>query len=85
MAKRQHKHPCEDIPFLQDFADWMGSPEGKLSGEVSDAVWRRLEKVDVDAKRRKLIWEDGKALSITESVQRIHAEYPDVSVRRATH
>ena len=78
MAKRQHQHPCEDIPFRQDFADWMGSPEGELSGEVSDAVWRRLEQVDVDAKRRKLIWEDRKALSITESVQRIHAEYPDL-------
>jgi hypothetical protein len=27
-----------------------------------------LEKVDVDAKNRKIIWEDGKRLSITASV-----------------
>ena len=55
----------------------MGSPEGQLSNEVSDAVWMLLEKTDVDAKNRKLIWEDGKRLSITESAQRIHADYPD--------
>ena len=78
MAKRQDKHPFEDNPFLEDFIDWMNSPEGELSGEVSDLVWTRLEKVAVDAKRRKLVWEDGKALSITESVQRIHADYSDL-------
>jgi hypothetical protein len=36
-----------------------------------------LEKADVDAKHRKIIWEDGKRLSITESVQRIHAGCPE--------
>ena len=77
MGKRQEKHPLEDNPFLDGFLDWMGSPEGALSNEVSDAVWRLLEKTDVDAKRRKIIWGDGKKLSITESVQRIHADYPN--------
>ena len=77
MGKRQEKHPLEDNPFLDGFLDWMGSPEGALSNEVSDAVWRLLEKTDVDAKRRKIIWGDGKKLSITASVQRIHADYPN--------
>jgi len=77
MGKRQEQHPFEDNPFLEDFADWMGSPEGELSSEVSDAVWMLLEKADVDAKHRKIIWEDGKGLSITESVQRIHTDRPD--------
>ncbi len=77
MGKRQEQHPFEDNPFLEDFFDWMGSPEGELSGVVSDAVWMLLEKADVDAKNRKIIWEDGKGLSITESVQRIHADRPD--------
>jgi len=36
-----------------------------------------LEKADVDAKNRKIIWDDGKRLSITESVQRIRADCPD--------
>jgi hypothetical protein len=76
MGKRQQKHPFEDNPFLEGLGDWMDSPEGELSSEVSEAVWMLLEKVDVDAKHRKLIWEDGERLSITESVQRIHADYP---------
>ena len=77
MAKRQAKHPFEDNAFLEDFGDWMDSPEGKLSREVSDTVWMLLEKVDVDAKNRKIIWQDGQRLSITQSVQRIHADRPD--------
>lgn len=77
MGKRQDQHPLENNPFVEDFIDWVDSPEGELSSEVSDAVWRLLEKADVDAQQRKILWEDGKRLSITESVQRIHADYPD--------
>ena len=55
----------------------MDCPEGELSGEVSDTVWMLLEKADVDPKNRKIIWEDGKRLSIAQSVQRIHAACPD--------
>ena len=79
MGKQRQKHPFEDNPFIEDFVDWMGSPEGELSSEVRDTVWPFLEKVDVDAKNRKIIWEDGQRLSITESVQRIHARYRDFS------
>lgn len=77
MGKRHEKHPFEDNAFLEGFLDWMDSPEGELSSEVRDTVWPLLEKADVDAKNRKIIWEDGKKLSISESVQRIHADYPD--------
>jgi hypothetical protein len=77
MGKRQDKHPFEENSFAEGFLGWMDSPEGEHSGEVSDAVWAVLEKADVDAKKRKIIWEDGARLSITESVQRIHAGYPD--------
>lgn len=55
----------------------MDSPEGQLADEVREVTWQRLENVDVDAADRKLIWEDGKRLSIDESVQRIHDEYPE--------
>ena len=77
MGKRQPKHLFEDNPFLDGLAEWMGSAEGELSGEVFDAVWMLLETANVDAKRRKIICEDGKRLSIPESVQRIHVDYPD--------
>jgi len=76
MGKRHDKHPFEDNCFLDGFLDWMDSAEGELSSEVSDAVSMLLEKADVDARNRKIIWDDGRALSITESVQRIHADYP---------
>lgn len=36
--------------------------------------------MDVDATHRKLIWDDGKRLSIDESVQRIRGDYPDFPV-----
>jgi len=80
MGKRQDKNPFEDNPFPEGFLEWMSSPEGELSGEVSDAVWMLLEKADVDAKNRKIIWEDGNRLSIPESVQRIHANHPDFPI-----
>ena len=78
MGKRREKHPLEDNPFVEDFLDWMGSPEGALSNAVLDIVWTLLGKADVDAKKRKIIWEEGQRLSITESVQRIHARHPDL-------
>ena len=78
MGKRQEKHPFEDNPFLDDFLEWMGSAEGERSGEVADAVWMLLEKADVDAQQRKIIWEDGNRLTIDESMQRIHADHPDL-------
>ena len=56
----------------------MDSPEGERSGEALDTVWPLLEKAGMDAKHRKIIWEDGQRLSITESVQRIHAQHPDL-------
>ncbi len=76
MGRRHEQHPFEDNPFVEGFIDSMDSPEGTLSSDVLNVVWGLLEKADVDAKNRKIIWEDGKRLSITESVQRIHADYP---------
>jgi ABC-type thiamine transport system substrate-binding protein len=78
MGKRHGEHPFEDSPFVDDFLEWMGSPEGQRSIGTLDIVWPLLENADVDAKKRKIIWEDGQRLSITESVQRIHADHPDL-------
>jgi hypothetical protein len=36
-----------------------------------------LERADVDAKERQIIWEDGERLSITASARRLGAEHPD--------
>ena len=77
MAKQRDKHPFEDNPLLDGFLDWIRSPEGHLYDEISETVSFALQKADVDAKKRKIVWEDGQRLSITESAQRIHADHRD--------
>jgi hypothetical protein len=67
----------EDPTFIDDFLAYMNSPRGELSAAVSETVSVVLERADVDAKNRQIIWEDGQRLSISGSAQRIHAEYPD--------
>ena len=62
--------------FLGGFFEWMGSPDGQLCDEITQAIWQRLKTVDVDAANRKLLWEDGSLLGIEESVQRLNLEYP---------
>lgn len=79
MGKRREKHPLEDNPFVDDFLEWMGSPEGQSDIEALDILWPLLEKTTIDAKKRKIIWQDGKRLSIMGSVRRIHKEYPDIA------
>ena len=80
MGKQRHKHPLEDHPLVEDFLGWMGSPDGQRTIAALDIVWPMLEKADVDAKQRKIIWEDGQPLSIPESVQRIHTAHPDLTL-----
>ncbi len=67
----------DNNPFTEGFLEWMDSPDGQLSDEVRELAWQSLQNVDVDASHRKLVWHDGKRLSIDESVQRIHREYPE--------
>jgi hypothetical protein len=76
MKKQSEWSIFENHPFIEGLFEWMDSPEGQLSEEVREITWQSLQNVDVDANDRKLIWDDGKRLSIDESVQRIHADYP---------
>jgi hypothetical protein len=77
MKAPKKANPPESNPFVDGLLEWMDTPEGELSIESMDVVLALLEKVDVDAKARKLLWADGERLSIDASVQRIHAKYPD--------
>ena len=77
MKKQSRWNVLDSNPFIEGFLEWMNSPEGQLSDEVREFTWRSLQNVDVDAGHRKLIWADGKRLSIDASVQRIHREYPE--------
>ena len=78
MGKQRAKHPFEDNFFIDGFLGWMDSPEGQHSIEALDLIFDALEHAGVDAKRRKIVWDDGRRLSIEQSVERIHAAHPDV-------
>jgi hypothetical protein len=80
MGKRQNSHPLEDNPLIEDVFGSMDSPDDALSDAVRHTVWSILEKADVDARKRKIVWPDGQSLSIAKSVARIHADYPDVPI-----
>lgn len=67
----------ESNPFMDGFIEYVESSEGELAMEAMDLVVESLEGVQVDAKARKLLWEDGQRLSVGTSVQRIHAEHPE--------
>ena len=55
-----------------------GLVRGERSVYALDLVFAALENADVDPRRRKIVWDDGKRLSIEQSAERIHAEHPDV-------
>ena len=77
MGQQPQPHPVENNPFLEGFSDWMNSPEGELSREVSESVWELLDTMSVvDARNRKIIWDDGTTLDIPKCIERIHSAFP---------
>jgi hypothetical protein len=67
----------ENTPFSEASPEWMDASDDELADEVREHAWETLKNADVDAANRTIIWEDGKRLSIDESVQRIHQRYPE--------
>src|SRR5664279_90789 len=67
----------EDTSFIGDVLAYMNSPEGELFLEVGEIVSDVLERANVDAKERQIIWEDGERLSIAASAQRLGVEHPE--------
>jgi hypothetical protein len=80
MGKEKEFSVWEDNPFIEGLFEFMASPEGELADEVREVTWQLLEKVDVDATDRRLIWADGCRLTIDESVRRLHEHCPDYPV-----
>ena len=79
MGTWRTKSPFEDDnPFIDGLLEWMQAPEGQQSIEASDLVFAAPAGAGVDARQRKIIWRDGKRLSIEQSAGRIHAEHPGV-------
>jgi hypothetical protein len=57
---------------MEDFPEWLRSPQGQLSEQALFEVMDSLEKCSVDPQDRVFIWEDGARLSIGQSAHRIH-------------
>src|SRR5271166_3895958 len=73
-----HGTSCRERLVPDDSRGWMDTPEGPKSIEALDLVFGALDHVDVDARQRKIVWTDGKRLSIEEAAERLHAEHPDI-------
>jgi hypothetical protein len=58
--------------------DGVKGSEGQQSIVALDLVFGALENAGVDARQRKIVWADGKRLSIEQSTDRIHAGHPGV-------
>ena len=80
MNKEYEGSVWENNPFIDELFEWMDSPRGQFSDAVRETTWHYLQKVDVDATHRKLVWDDGKRLTIDESVQRFRGDFPDFPV-----
>lgn len=61
--------------------EWVESFPDGLYDAAREIILQSVERVErLDPVNRRLIWDDGKALSFDESVQRISASYPEVPV-----
>src|ERR1700688_4788845 len=79
MGKRRAESAFEDNPVIDGFLEWMDATEGQHSLEALDLVFDALEHAGVDARQHKIVWADGKRLSIEQSAECIHAGHPDVA------
>ena len=81
MGKQRKEHPEDNVfvnkPFIEEFSDWMESPQGELWTEICDRLDDLLKDVQLDAKQRKLIWPDAERLDLEQSIQRVQKKYPD--------
>jgi hypothetical protein len=65
MGKPRKEHPDEESifasnPFIEGFFEWMDSPEGEKHLAIYDVLSKLLEDVHLDARKRKVIWPDGR-------------------------
>jgi hypothetical protein len=68
------KRTVQRTDFLGDFHQLLDSEEGEKSMEALDAVGEVLHDADVDITERRIIWSDGKRLSVDQTAERIHKQ-----------
>jgi len=73
-AKNIQPFPEVDVSGFDDFLEWLSSDEGRRCDAALDAVQQALLHAHVDAKRCKILWSDGTALTLNQTVIRIAQE-----------
>jgi hypothetical protein len=58
--------------FFGGFLQWLDTEEGQISIEATDDVAAALQAADLDIQQRRIIWSDGKRLTIDQTAKRIH-------------
>ena len=61
--------PRDDL--LARLFQWLDTEEGMISMKAIDDVAAALEGVDLDVEERRIVWPDGKRLTIDQTVKRI--------------
>ena len=64
--------PVPKDDFLGGFIQWLDTEEGRISMEATDDVAAALEAAGFDIQQRRIIWPDGKTLTIDQTAKRIH-------------
>ncbi len=60
--------------FFDSFHQWLDSEDGETSMDAMYAVFEALEWAGLNVRTRKIIWADGKALTINQTAKRIHCQ-----------
>src|SRR6202162_767060 len=83
MGKQRKGHPEDNVFvnkfFIEEFSDWMESPQGELWTEICDRLDDLLKDVQLDAKQRQFIWPDADRLALWQSphlLPKQHAPFP---------
>jgi hypothetical protein len=66
--------------FMDDFLDWMGSPEGQDYIELSDLLWPLMNDVTLDVSQRVFVWSGGKKLSFSDATRHLHEQHPNYAL-----
>ena len=57
--------------MLVSLFQWLDTEEGMTSMKASDEVAATLEGADLDAEKRRILWPDGRRLTIDQAARRI--------------
>ena len=73
--KKKHNPPKKEAnDFFEGFFDWLHTENGEAAWQAFDDVATAFEEADLDINERKIIWADGKKLTIDQSAKRIQQQ-----------